>query len=89
MPILNPSEGMGFGYETQQITMKDGSEIQAIVTSKTENEVIVKLLGQADQTRYSLKDVKEIKELKTSLMPKFPFEEKELVNLVEYLGSLK
>ncbi len=87
--ILNPSEGMGFGYETQQITMKDGSEIQAIVTSKTENEVIVKLLGQADQTRYSLKDVKEIKELKTSLMPKFPFEEKELVNLVEYLSSLK
>ncbi|MGR3809979.1 PVC-type heme-binding CxxCH protein [Jiulongibacter sp. NS-SX5] len=87
--ILNPSEGMGFGYETQQISFKDGSEIQAIVTSKTENEVIVKLLGSADQTRYSLKDVKEIKELKTSLMPQFPFEEDQLVNLVEYLGGLK
>ncbi|KPM49989.1 PVC-type heme-binding CxxCH protein [Jiulongibacter sediminis] len=87
--ILNPSEGMGFGYETQQIIMNDGTEIQAIITSKTENEVNVKLLGQSDQTRYPLSDVKSIKQLNTSLMPKFPLEEQQMVNLVEYLSGLK
>ncbi len=87
--ILNPSEGMGFGYETQEITMKNGEVIQAIVTSKTENEVIVKLPGMAEQTKYALKDVKGIKQLDVSLMPKFPMEESEIVNLVSYLETLK
>jgi putative heme-binding domain-containing protein len=87
--ILNPSEGMGFGYETQQIIMNDGTEIQAIITSKTENEVNVKLLGQAEQTRYPLSEVKSIKQLNSSLMPQFPLEEDQLVDLVEYLSRLK
>jgi putative membrane-bound dehydrogenase-like protein len=87
--ILNPSAGMGFGYETQAIKLKDGTEIQAIINSKTENEINVKLLGQSNQTSYPLKDVASIKQLDVSLMPKFPFEEKQLVDLVSYLSSLK
>lgn len=87
--ILNPSEGMGFGYETQEITLKDGTVVQAIITSKTENEVNVKLPGMADQTSYPVSEVKDIKQLETSLMPKFPFSEDEIINLVSYLESLK
>ena len=87
--LLNPSEGIGFGYETQNIKLKDGTEFQAIVTSKTETNVNVKLLGQSSQTSYPLKEVESIKQLNVSLMPKFPFEEKQLVDLVEYLSSLK
>ncbi|UBM58824.1 PQQ-dependent sugar dehydrogenase [Marinilongibacter aquaticus] len=87
--ILNPSEGMGFGYETQKIIFTDGSEVLALVNSKTENELIVKLPGMSEQTRYPLKEVKSVEELKTSLMPKFPLEEEQLINLVEYLGELK
>ncbi|AWV97601.1 PVC-type heme-binding CxxCH protein [Arcticibacterium luteifluviistationis] len=87
--ILNPSEGMGFGYETQEIVMKDGTSFQAIVTSKTEDDLNIKMLGQSETTKYNLKEVKSIKQLDVSLMPKYPFEEKELVDLVSYLSSLK
>ena len=87
--IINPSEGMGFGYETQIVTMKDGSVLQGIITTKTENEVLMKLPGQAQATKYNRKDIKSIKESKVSLMPKFPLEEKDLVDLVTYLTTLK
>ncbi|MFT5884901.1 MAG: putative membrane-bound dehydrogenase-like protein [Arcticibacterium sp.] len=87
--ILNPSEGMGFGYETQEIEMKDETSFQAIITSKTENDVNVKLLGQSKTSKYALKEIKFIKQLDVSLMPKYPFEEKQLVDLVSYLSSLK
>lgn len=87
--ILNPSEGMGFGYETQEIIMKDGSSFQAIITSKTEDEVNIKLLGQSEPTRYALSEIKSIKQLDVSLMPMYPFEENQIVDLVTYLASLK
>jgi putative membrane-bound dehydrogenase-like protein len=87
--LLNPSEGIGFGYETHNIKLKDGTEFQAIITSKTENKVNVKLLGQSSLTSYTLKEVESISQLKVSLMPKFLFEEKQLVDLVGYLSSLK
>src|SRR5690606_29442411 len=47
--IINPSEGMGFGYETQLVKFKDGKEIRCIVNSKTENDLIVKLVGSSEQ----------------------------------------
>lgn len=87
--ILNPSEGIGFGYETQEISMKDGTSFQAIITSKTEDDVNIKMLGQSETKRYKLEDVKSIKQLDVSLMPKYPFEEKELIDLVSYLSTLK
>ncbi len=87
--VLNPSEGISFGYEAQKIVFKDGSEIQAIITSKTENELMVKLPGQGTITPYKRTDVKSTETLKESLMPKFPLKEKELVDLTEYLSSLK
>ncbi len=87
--ILNPSEGMGFGYETQEIKMKDGSEIQAIVTSKTENEVNLKLPGQSEITVLKLSDVKSITQKEVSLMPAFPLKDQEYADLVSYLSSLK
>ncbi len=87
--ILYPSEGIGFGYETHQITMKDGSEIQALVNSKTENELRVKLPGQAEQTLIKRADVKADKELDISMMPAFPMTEQEYADLIYYLLTLK
>ncbi|MHA7130087.1 PVC-type heme-binding CxxCH protein [Algoriphagus namhaensis] len=87
--ILNPSEGMGFGYETQLVKFKDGREIQCIVNSKTEIDLIVKLVGSAEQTIYKLADVESITQLDESLMPKFPLSETELVDLVSYLETLR
>ncbi|MBN7812379.1 c-type cytochrome [Algoriphagus sp. H41] len=87
--IVNPSEGMGFGYETQLVKFKDGKEIRCIVNSKTENDLIVKLLGSGEQTIYKLADIESVTQLDESLMPKFPLSEQELVDLVGYLGTLR
>ncbi|AMQ56176.1 PVC-type heme-binding CxxCH protein [Algoriphagus sanaruensis] len=87
--IINPSEGMGFGYETQLVKFKDGKEIRCIVNSKTENDLIVKLVGSSDQTIYKLANITSITQLSESLMPAFPLSEQELVDLVSYLEGLK
>jgi putative heme-binding domain-containing protein len=87
--IINPSEGMGFGYETQLVKFKDGKEIRCIINSKTENDLIVKLVGSSEQTIYKLADIASITQLSESLMPAFPLTEQELVDLVNYLEGLK
>ncbi|PZX50148.1 PVC-type heme-binding CxxCH protein [Algoriphagus chordae] len=87
--IINPSEGMGFGYETQLVKMKDGTEFTCIVNSKTENDLVVKLLGSGEQKIYKLVDVESVTQLDESLMPKFPLSETELVDLVSYLETLR
>lgn len=87
--IINPSEGMGFGYETQLVKFKDGKEIRCIVNSKTENDLIVKLVGSSDQTIYKLADIASITQLSESLMPAFPLTEQELVDLVSYLEGMR
>ncbi len=87
--IINPSEGMGFGYETQLVKLKDGTEFSCIVNSKTENDLIVKMVGSSEQKIYKLADVESITQLDESLMPKFPLSESELVDLVSYLETLR
>ncbi|SIO16345.1 putative membrane-bound dehydrogenase domain-containing protein [Algoriphagus halophilus] len=87
--IINPSEGMGFGYETQLVKMKDGTEFTCIVNSKTENDLIVKLVGSSEQKIYKLDQVESVTQLDESLMPKFPLSESELVDLVSYLETLR
>lgn len=80
---------MGFGYETQLVKMKDGTQFTCIVNSKTENDLVVKLVGSAEQKIYKLADVESVTQLEESLMPKFPLSETELVDLVSYLGTLR
>ncbi|MCE7054957.1 hypothetical protein LZF95_09755 [Algoriphagus sp. AGSA1] len=87
--IINPSEGMGFGYETQLVKMKDGTEFTCIVNSKTENDLVVKLVGSGEQKIYKLAEVESVTQLEESLMPKFPLSETELVDLVSYLETLR
>ncbi|WP_296701340.1 PVC-type heme-binding CxxCH protein [Algoriphagus sp.] len=87
--IINPSEGMGFGYETQLVKMKDGTEFTCIVNSKTENDLVVKLVGSGEQKIYKLVDVESVTQQDESLMPKFPLSETEIVDLVSYLETLR
>lgn len=89
--IVNPSNGINFGYETAEISMKDGSMVTGIVFSKTETEVDVKYPGGTTE-KLKASDVKSIKELKTSLMPEGldkTMNKQELADLLEYLSSLK
>jgi hypothetical protein len=64
-------------------------KIASLVNSKTENDLIVKLVGMSEQTIYKLADIASITQLDESLMPKFPLTEEELVDLVSYLGTLR
>lgn len=87
--IIYPSEGISFGYEGSVIKMKDGSEIQGIITSKTENELFVKFPGMSQPVTYDRKKVESVSEMKESLMPKFPLQNQEMTDLVSYLETLK
>lgn len=89
--IFEPSAGIGFGYEGFEVTLKDGSTITGIVSSKTETDLILKFPGGATQ-EYKMSNVKSMKQMKDSMMPaglEEAMTTDELVNLVEYMSILK
>lgn len=89
--IFDPSAGIGFGYEGFEVTLKDGTTVTGIVSSKTETDLILKFPGGSTQ-EYKMSQVKSIKPLKDSMMPaglQDAMTTEELVSLVDYLGSLK
>jgi putative membrane-bound dehydrogenase-like protein len=91
LAILHPDAGIGFGYEGFEIKLKDGSTMTGIVTSKTETDIILKMPGGTTQN-LKTSNVVSIKQLPNSLMPTGLQENmstQELVDLVEYLASLK
>ena len=88
--ILFPDQGIGFGFEGYRFKMKDGSEAFGMITSETEDKVEIRYMN-TQQTLDPSRIVSRTK-LTTSLMPsnlQSLMTEKELVDLVEYLGSLK
>ena len=91
LAILHPDAGIGFGYETWELKMKDGSTRTGIIASKTEMEIVLKMPGGVIQN-IKTKDMASLKQLPNSMMPTGLQENmstQELVDLVEYLASLK
>jgi putative heme-binding domain-containing protein len=86
--ILYPSKGISFGYENHSVKLKDGTEVQGIVVSKTENEVTLKQMG-GTEAKYKRTDIKSMEELKESPMPAMGLAKNDLIDLVEYLKTLK
>jgi len=89
--IFEPSAGIGFGYEGFEVTLKDGSSVSGIISSKTETDLIMKLPGGTTQ-EFKMTQVKSIKQMADSMMPaglQDAMNTDELVNLVEYMSSLK
>ncbi len=87
--IINPSQGISFGFEGYKIKLKNGTETEGIILSKTENDVNVKPIGSTNITAIKRADIVSMTENKESLMPKFPLKKQEIVDLVEYLRTLK
>ena len=87
--IINPTEGISFGYEGFNITMKNGEVTQGMVTSKTEIDLMVKYAGSGKINILKLKDVSKIEPMTESIMPKFALTETELTDLTAYLEKLK
>jgi putative heme-binding domain-containing protein len=91
LAILHPDAGISFGYEGWEIKFKDGTAIAGIVSSKTETDLQVKFPGGVVQN-YKMADVVSMKKMDSSMMPaglQDNMSTQELVDLVEYLASLR
>ena len=89
--IINPNASLSMGFETTQLALKDGGTGFGIVRSETADELILALPGGTTQ-KFRKADVTKREKLTTSLMPNGlsqVLSQAELVNLVEYLSSLK
>ena len=89
--VLNPSAGISFGFEGWEVTMKDGTVWTGMIASETDAELSLKVPGGILQ-KCAKGDVTGRKKLAVSLMtPNLGtvIPEADLVDLVEYLGSLK
>ncbi len=88
--IINPSAGIGFGYETTEIEMKNGSVLQGIVISRSDNELELRVPGGTTQ-KMGNSEIKTTKQVKKSMMPDLrdAVSQQELADLLAYLGTLK
>ena len=88
--ILYPNEGVSFGYESTLVKLNDGRAAMGIVASETPEELILNFPGGTSMT-YSRSAIKETERQGNSLMPELAaaMSEQELIDLVEYLVSLK
>ena len=89
--ILEPSAGISFGFEAWQIELKSGDEAYGLIVSETAQELAMKAVGGI-VTRYKKSDISKREQLKLSIMPadlQQAMSAQDLVDLVEYLASLK
>jgi putative membrane-bound dehydrogenase-like protein len=89
--ILHPDAGISFGFEGFKLNMKDGSTLGGIIASKTETDIDLKL-PDGNVTSIKTSDIVSMEQLETSMMPaglENSMTTEELVDLVEYLISLK
>jgi putative heme-binding domain-containing protein len=89
--ILDPSAGISFGYEAWQIELKDGDEVYGLIVSETAEDLVVKTQSGI-VTKYKKSDIAKREKQKLSIMPaglQQAMTTQDLVDLVEYLSSLK
>lgn len=89
--ILDPSAGISFGYEAWQIELKNGDEAYGLISSETEDDLTIKAVGGVT-TRFKKADIAMRTKQKLSIMPaglQQNMTAQELVDLVEYLATLK
>jgi putative heme-binding domain-containing protein len=89
--ILDPSAGISFGFEAWQVTLKSGDEAFGLKASDTPDEVAIKDTNGL-VTRHKRADIATMQQTKTSIMPsglQQTMTTQELVDLIEYLASLK
>ena len=76
-------------FVSYKLKLKDGTEVEGMILSKTENDINVKQIGSTNPTAFKRADIVSMEENEESLMPKFPLQKQEMVDLVEYLRTLK
>jgi putative membrane-bound dehydrogenase-like protein len=88
--IVNPSAGVSFGYETTELQMKDGNTLTGLVSSKTEDEISLKMPG-GSINKVSRSDIKLMKQSTESMMPALheTMTKQDLADLLDYLSTLQ
>ena len=89
--ILYPSAGINFGYEGYTIKTKEGAVYTGYISSQTETEITLTIMGGTTQV-ISRNDIDKMDALDYSLMTEnlqVVMGEENLVDLVEYLMTLK
>ena len=88
--ILFPDQGISFGFEGYRIELKDGSTAVGKIVSETEEKIDLQYM--TSQQSVDKSQVVSKSKMETSLMPgnlHASMSQQELVDLVEYLSSLK
>ena len=89
--ILDPNAGISFGYEAWNVELKSGDELYGLIVSDTPQEVAIKSVGGI-VTKCRPADIARRDKSKLSIMPaglQQNMSTQDLVDLVEYLASLK
>ena len=89
--IIEPNAGVSMGFETTQLTMKDGSAAIGIVRSETADELVL-AMPRGIQLTYKKAGIAKREKHPYSMMPsglQQTLTEQDLVDLVEYLSTLK
>lgn len=88
--ILYPDQGISFGFEAWRIKLNDGSSAFGRIVSETEDKIDLQYM--ANQQTVQKENIISKTKLETSLMPsnlQSSMTEQELIDLVEYLSTLK
>jgi putative heme-binding domain-containing protein len=89
--ILDPNAGISFGYETWQLELKNGDEAFGLLASETVDEIAVKA-QTGIVSKYKKSEIAKREQQKISIMPaelQQAMSTQDLVDLIEYLSSLK
>lgn len=89
--IINPNASISMGFETTQLQTRDGTVAIGIIRSETNEDVVLALPGGATN-KFSKREIAKREKLPTSMMPSGlnqALSQQDLVDLVEYLASLK
>jgi putative heme-binding domain-containing protein len=89
--ILYPSAGISHSYETYAIQLADGNVASGVLVSETDQDVEIKT-NEAIVRRFLRSEIEQIVKQPISLMPADLHQsltEEELVDLVEYLTTLR
>lgn len=89
--ILDPSAGISFGFEAWRFSLKDGDDVVGLISSETDQEVLVKQQG-GSQIALRKANITGREKLAISIMPaglQDALSLQEFVDLIEYLASLR
>ncbi|HEY7119823.1 MAG TPA: PVC-type heme-binding CxxCH protein [Tepidisphaeraceae bacterium] len=89
--ILYPSAGISFGYEGWILSTKEGDDLDGMIANESADQIVLRRAGGVN-TPVKKSEIKERRQMKLSIMPENLQQQmttQDLVDLVEYLGTLK